>query len=171
MLPMDLHSNGGAGHPTDLRARRSFEHQRVLSDRVTTSNNQCQMRWKRLLKQFGIPHSPRDHAFNGWGSMCRCPICRKGPPLCFFNWYSDGNFRCTIGEYASTNHDATRDEVCITVREGVGIPTPVLRRRLLQTSTVDGPLVNQANSSHSLRRNHTLRNSGDISVICSFLAL
>ena len=59
-----------------------------------------------------------------------------------------------------TNYDAIRDEVCITVREGAGIPTPeeicpVLRRRLLRTSTVDGPLVNQTTSCHSLRRNYT----------------
>ena len=73
--------DGGTRHPTDLKARRSFEHQRVLSVRVTTSSNQREMRWKRLLKQFGIPHSSRDHAFNGWGSMCRCSICRKGVPL------------------------------------------------------------------------------------------
>ena len=32
--------NGGAGHSCDLRARRSFEHQKSLSERVTTSSNQ-----------------------------------------------------------------------------------------------------------------------------------
>ena len=44
---------------------------------------------------------------------------------------------------AALNTDATGNKVCITVREGAGIPTheeicPVLRRRLLVTCTVDG---------------------------------
>ena len=94
------------------------------------------------------------------GEACAAvPSVEKGHHWCFFNWYCDGKLRCTIGEKGRANYDATRNKVCITVREGAGIPTPeeicpVLRRRLLLTSTVDGPLVNEANSCHSLKRNH-----------------